>query len=241
MIAVGASNPLRNEALEYIQSEIARVGVGKLDRGGIVKAFVARGASRARVYGWIKEETDAHLNPPPPEPDPLEVEVAQAEAKVRAAERAKVLDALPSKAEMVDLEREAAAAARVHRQTPESRVPGSPSPPPVTIDSSGVEQPASGIGAVMGKLERAIDTVEHCITYSYGENGRVRNPRMALASADTLRKCLETALKLHETVDNVQAVQRFMAEIMAELRDVAPDVAAAVVERLRVVTARWAK
>ena len=250
MLTPSGFSPLRNEAVDFIHSEITRVGLDKLDRSAIVRAFVAKGASRARVFAWIKDELELIRNPPEPGPDPIAVEVARAEAMIAAEQRAAVLNSIPSKTALLELEREANATIRASRRDvpalicPVAESPESGGNPPPTVDETGlpVDGPsASGVGAVMARLERATETVEKCITYSFGDNGKVRNPRMALASADALRKCLETALKLHETVDNVQAVQRFMAEIMAELRDVAPEVAAAVVERLRGVTARWAK
>lgn len=233
---------LRNEAIDFIHAEIERVGLEKVDRAAIVRMFVAKGASRARIYDWLKTEIAAVRNPPPARPDPMEEEVARAEAVFAAERRAAAINALPSRADLEQLEQEARQAVR------SANVPDSP---PVILSSPtrtgmapvpAVAAPTPrGMGNVMAKLERAIETVDQCISHSYGENGKLRNPRMALVAADGLRRCLETALKLHEAVDNVQAVQRFMDEIMGELRAVAPDVASAVVERLQGVTARWAK
>ena len=250
MTAPSTSALLRNEAIDFIHSEIDRIGVDNLDRSAIVRAYMAKGAARSRIYDWLKSEIEAARDPAPPAPDPIEAEVARAEAMIAAAGRAAPLNALPSKNAFANLEREASAAVRAARvpalPSPEADSPESAVRTGPTVDETGAPvsfQPGGGggIGKVMAKLERAIDTVDHCITYAYGENGKIRNPRMALAASDGLRRCLETTLKLHEAVDNVQAVQRFMDEIMAALRDVTPDVAATVVERLRGVTARWAK
>lgn len=240
-----AGPSLRNEAVDHIQSEIERVGVDQLDRGAIVKAYMAKGASRARIYDWLKVEIEAARNPPAAHGD-IEAEVAAAE---QAMDRASVIRALPSKDQVTALRREASAAIKsAHSSAP---VPDSPlviveSPPdsgartgitPIPIVAAVAPR---GIGLVMNKIERAIDVVDQCISYSYGADGKLRNPRMALAASDGLRRCLETALKLHEAVDNVQALQRFMDEIMAALRDASPEVAAVVVERLQSVTGRWA-
>lgn len=241
-----AGPSLRNEAVDFIQAEIERVGVEKLDRAAVVRRFLAKGASRARIYDWIKVEMEAARNPPP---DSLEEDMRRAEAEIAASQRAAVISQLPSKDRVTRLAGEASAAIKEARS---ASVPDSPlvivESPPIRGTSSGmtpvpaVAVPAPrGIGIVMSKLERAIETVDQCISYSYGENGKLRNPRMALAASDGLRRCLETALKLHEAVDNVQAVQRFMDEIMAALRETSPEVAAAVVEKLQGVTGRWAK
>lgn len=237
-----AGPSLRNEAVDHIQSEIERVGVDKLDRGAIVKAYMAKGASRARIYDWLKVEIATARGAG----GDLEADVAAAE---QAMDRASVIRALPSKDQVTALRREATAAIKEARSS--ASVPDSP-PPSVESQSDSqpgtgvipiplvVAAPPRGIGLVMSKIERAIDTVDQCIDFSYGANGQLRNPRMALAAADGLRRCLETALKLHEAVDNVQALQRFMDEIMAALREVSPEVAAVVVERLQGVTGRWA-
>lgn len=246
MAFTGAVSPLRNEAIDFIHAEIERVGVDNIDRGAIVKAYMAKGASRARIYGWLKDTIDQVRNPAAPGADPLEEEVARAEGMIAAAGRAAVMAQLPTRADVAKLEREAAAVIAIVREP--IRPLSVPDSPPLGETSSGIMPvPAivaprpTGIGIVMAKLERAMETVDQCITFAYGENGKLRNPRMALTAADGLRRCLETALKLHEAVDNVQAVQRFMDEIMIALGDVSPEVAAAVVARMQEVTGRWAK
>lgn len=237
-----AGPSLRNEAVDFIQAEIERVGTDKLDRGAIVKRFMEKGASRARVYDWLKTEIAAAKEPSPARDD-LADDVARAEAVIAASKRAAVIREMPDKEAMAGMEREAREAIGSIRSR---SVPDSPLP---TVESSTgtgmIPVPAvvaprpGGVGIVLAKLERAIDTVDQCITFAYGKNGELRNPRMALMAADGLRRCLETALKLHEAVDNVQAVQRFMDEVMAEVRGVSPEMANAVVERLQAVAGRW--
>jgi hypothetical protein len=94
------SSPLRNEAEEFIHLEIARVGPGGLDRGAIVRRFVERGASKARVYAWIAALVNDAKNPPP---DTLAADLAVAEAAIQAAETAKVLDSLPTPKQTAEL------------------------------------------------------------------------------------------------------------------------------------------
>ena len=62
---------------------------------------------------------------------------------------------------------------------------------------------------------------------------------MALASAEALRKTLETALKLYETIGDLQTVERFLAAVFAELRAADPKLARRVVERLQGIQGRW--
>ena len=48
--------------------------------------------------------------------------------------------------------------------------------------------------AVLAQLQTIIDTTNRVVTYSHHADGRIKNPRMALASIEALRKSLETAL-----------------------------------------------
>ena len=106
-----SSNPLRNEAEEFIRTEIARVGPDALDKGAIVRRYVERGASKTRVHEWIKALVHDAKNP---SPDTLEAGLAVAEAAIKAAEHAKVLDSLPRPEDLAQLER----AARVAIEAP---------------------------------------------------------------------------------------------------------------------------
>ena len=97
-----------------------------------------------------------------------------------------------------------------------------------------------GFGLCRSSLEHIIGVTGKVIQASHGSDGKVRNARMALQGTETLRKCLETALKLYESINNVRQVEAFMAEMLGAVRELSPETAQAVVERMKVVQGRWA-
>lgn len=81
-----ASNPVRNEAEEFIRLKIGRLGPNGLDRGSIVRRFVERGASKTRIHAWIAAAVHDTKNPPA---DTLKADLAVAKAAIEAAETAR--------------------------------------------------------------------------------------------------------------------------------------------------------
>jgi hypothetical protein len=215
-----SSNPLRNEAEEFIRAEIARLGPDALDKGAIVRRYVERGASKTRVHEWIKALVHDAKNPAP---DTLPADLAVAEAAMQAAGHAKVLDSLPGPEDLAQVEM----AARV---AVDAAAPAHDAP--LTLVSGGT-------AIALERVQKIIGTIERVMTYSHHADGRIRNPRVALASAEALRKTLETALKLYETISDIQTVQRFIDAVMAELRAADRDLARCVVERLQGIQGRW--
>lgn len=212
------SNPIRTTAEEFIRAEIERVGVAGLDGAAITKRFVARGASRARVQAWIAEakRAAAPVSAPGAETKAAATKVdEQRELQANletAAATAAVLDSLPTRTELQEIDASISVVSMMPGRAQEA----------------------------LDHLQRTIDTCNRVLTYCHAPDGRVRNPRMALQSADALRRCLETALKLYESMNNVQMIERFMAEMLAEVRPLNPDMARAVIGRMRAVQGRWA-
>lgn len=213
-----SSNPLRNEAEEFIRAEIARVGPDAIDKAAIVRRFVERGASKSRLHEWIRDLVHDAKNPPL---DTREADLAVAEAAVDAAERAKVLDSLPGPEDLAQVERAAQAAIKAP-----------------ALGASFTLLP-EGAAAALDRLQTMIETTNRVLDYSLHADGRIKNPRMVLASVEATRKALETTLKLYEAVDPIKVLQQFLAEVMAELRTMEPELAMRVVDRLRDLQGRW--
>ena len=240
------SNPLRNEAEEFIRLELARVGPDGLDKAAIVRRFVERGASQSRVFEWIKAVVrDARH--PPAEPDTLAADMAVAEAALVAAERAKVLDGLPAPAQLRRVEE----AAREALERPAKPVPGTPQSAQTTPErvepaasASPQAEPAclsiGGGDALHAQIQTLLGSANRVLANCYAADGKVRNPRMMLAAIDAARRLVETAHKMAESRNRDAVVESFMAAMLAEVGQLEPAAARAVVERMRVAMARWA-
>lgn len=229
------SNPLRTQCEEFVRAELERAGLAALDVGSIVKRFVALGASRTRVHTWVSDvrqafETDGGKPAAERAAEALRSFVAEEAQRATTMEAAKetaaVLDSLPKPAELAA----EAVAAGVHGAA------GAVPPPSAPAGVALVPDAARG---VLAHLDTVIGTCSNVLALSYGPDGKMRNARMALASADMLRRTLETALKLYESINNVQQIESFMRETLAEVRTLSPETARAVVERMRAVQTRW--
>jgi hypothetical protein len=214
------SNPVRTEAEEFIRSEIERVGIAGLDGAGITRRFVAKGASRARVQAWITEaKREAAAGPSATDRASVAAATAVEEAEIReatmdqAAARAAMLDRLPPRAELDAIEDSISATSMLPASTE----------------------------AILDRLQRTMDTCSLVLAHAHTPEGKLRNPRMALQAADTLRRCLETALKLYDKLDAIRIVERFMKEMLDEIRPLSPETAKAIVHRLQKVQRRWAE
>ena len=118
-----------------------------------------------------------------------------------------------------------------------SAEPIAPAPPAGGGVPSIVPDSAKG---VLEHLTMVMETSTRVLNASHDASGKVRNSKLALASAEQLRRCLETALKIYESINNVQQVERFMACVIEELRLLEPEAARAVVDRMRATKGRWA-
>lgn len=260
-------SPVRAQAAAFIASEIARVGSDGLDVPAIVRRFVALGVSKSRVHAWVadarldaspaKKEANAAREAAQAKTEAAHT-AAMIEAEMQAVELA-VLPPAPSVAAFAALVAESLLDPRatldVHppayshgggpadetgKVADDSRVDAAA---PATAAAGGdvvalslVPDAAKG---VLAHLQTIMDTALRVLAFSHTPDGKVRNPKLALSSGETLRRCLETAAKLYESINNTAQVERFMAEVVAELHLASPDMARRVVERMRVVQSRW--
>ncbi|HEY0203834.1 MAG TPA: hypothetical protein VGC15_06785 [Acetobacteraceae bacterium] len=211
-----------------------------MDTMAVVRRFVELGATRSRVHAWVtdlKREASA----PAPAPDPAALEAARKVAAAAAVEEtaqlaslatardaAAVLDSLPAPAEL------AAVAATVAGIA--DTVAAAAAEPSASVSLVPTEA-----RAVLDQLGTIQATCNKVLLASLGTDGKVRNAKQALNAVEALRRCLETSLKLYESVSNVQQIETFMAEMLAEVRPLAPELAQAVVARMRKVQTRWSR
>jgi hypothetical protein len=79
------------------------------------------------------------------------------------------------------------------------------------------EVATAGSVPVVKILRDSIKVARDLIEQAHGSDGKVRNARMALAAAEYLRKCVETAAKLNESIGLVEEMNNFHRILMEEI------------------------
>lgn len=137
----------------------------------------------------------------------------------------------------------AAAAARAAR----------PEPPPATVQRDAaaklpavvrIEEVASsgGVIALTERLVGCIQIAEQLIAHARTEDGGVRSPKQLLAASEHMRRTMETAARLQESLRQTAEMDRFHQAILKLVGDVAgehPEAAEAIVTRLSQLAVTW--
>jgi hypothetical protein len=101
-------------------------------------------------------------------------------------------------------------------------------------DIAGGESAVAVIQRLQECIHAAMDVMGHARV-----EGKVRNARLLLQATEVLRRCLETAARLHEAMRSVHDVDRFHAAVLAEVAKEAPECAERVVQRLTHLARAW--
>jgi hypothetical protein len=96
----------------------------------------------------------------------------------------------------------------------------------------------AGIGLVEA-LEQCVRAATDVMQHSRHADGKVRLGKSLIAASEHMRRVLETAAKIHESMVTIQRLGAFHEALEAELGIEAPEVRARVVKRLQEVTAKW--
>lgn len=113
---------------------------------------------------------------------------------------------------------------------PACDIPGQPLglPPvgPVLVADSA---PSSPVVVPVAELVAAcLQAAKDVQAVSRGPDGKPRNGKMLLRATDTLRRCLETAVRLQEAVNERNEQDELFRRMMAEVKKLAPDTARAI-------------
>jgi hypothetical protein len=109
-------------------------------------------------------------------------------------------------------------------------------PPVIGLDDVA---PIGGTIAFIAKLHAAIAAAEQVMCHARTEDGRVRNGRMLLAAAESLRRSLDTAVHLQRAILELTEIERFHRAIFEEIARESPELAERVVTCLRHLSNQW--
>lgn len=209
---MAATAEVKAEVEQAVLAAVEHAGSRHIDKTAIVRAFQDR-ASRSALFRWIGEALDGG------KPG------AALGRKVRAAaeERASAAGVPVPDAAGTDAVAEAALAA-------------AQLPVPVRV-----EDIAGGAGAldVISRLNACIAAAERVMRFAAHPDGAVRAPKLTLQAAETLRRSLDTSVKLYQAMRDVQAVDRFHQAVLAEVARESPECARRIVQRLSMIATEY--
>ena len=98
-----------------------------------------------------------------------------------------------------------------------------------------------------GRMFAVVDTLERCLKAANEVMSQARrlrykpeNGKVILMAAETLRRSLETTLKLRDEILSTEAIDRFHAEVIEAIRGESPVLAARLMARLEAISRDWA-
>ena len=99
---------------------------------------------------------------------------------------------------------------------------------------------SAGAIPVMDRLNQCVAAADQVIAFARTPEGAVRNSKLLLSASEHLRRCLETAARITETMMRADRVERFHAAIIEEIGKEAPVVAERLAMRLAQLVSQWA-
>jgi hypothetical protein len=97
----------------------------------------------------------------------------------------------------------------------------------------------AGVIPVIERLDICLAAADQLMAHSRTEEGKVRNSKLLLASSEHLRRCIETAAKITDTLMRGEKVERYHAAIIEEIAKESPLLAERVLMRISQLTNAW--
>lgn len=204
---------LRRKVEAAVLKAVERVGPERFDRAAVVRPFLGRGVHRATLFRWVASVL-ASGKPA--------VHVTRLVVRAAEARSARQPDPAAAAAEI---------AAEMGKAIPALL-------PPVALIAGG----AKGTLDLLSKLDKCFETAEQVAQHARNADGTVRLPMLLLHASEHCRRVVETAVRANDTIRGLAQMERFAAEILSIIEDVAkevPEAAALILRRTQAAAARW--
>jgi hypothetical protein len=96
-----------------------------------------------------------------------------------------------------------------------------------------------GVVPVIDRLNTCLAASEQLMAHARTEEGKVRNARLLLAASEHLRRCIDTAARITDTLMRADKVERYHAAIIEEIAAENPSTAERILLRISRLTAAW--
>ena len=110
-------------------------------------------------------------------------------------------------------------------------LPVPPAAPPPSFHSLLHVTPAGAV-ALLERLDDCIAAADQLMAHARTDEGKVRNARLLMAGAEQMRRCLETAARITETLIKAKKIDEFHAMMLEEVEAESPPAAERIVRRL---------
>ena len=182
-----------------VASEIERVGIAALNRGAVIRPFLAEGGKQATLYRWIDQILAAGKHEKPIE---RAIQAAAAKRSISETAPAAVIPPAP---------------------VPAAIGGGAMQCPPAASRLLPVSFAREGY--VIGKLRQCIEAADQLMRHARHEDGTVRNAKLLVTASEHMRRTVETAAKLTVSLMSAAKVDEFhemmLQEVHLESRDCA--------------------
>lgn len=98
---------------------------------------------------------------------------------------------------------------------------------------------SAGAIPIITRLNTCLTVAEDLMRHARTDEGKVRNSRLLLGASEHLRRCLETAAKITDTIMRADKIERFHAAIVEEIMKESPATAERILGRLSAITSGW--
>jgi hypothetical protein len=100
----------------------------------------------------------------------------------------------------------------------------------------------AGFGGTVPAIEQlgeCIRAAQQVMAYARHADGNVRSAKILLTATEVLRRSLDTAVKLQQTIVDVSQIERFHAAVVEAIREESPTTAERLLVRLQQLNTRW--
>ena len=93
--------------------------------------------------------------------------------------------------------------------------------------------------AVIRNLERSLSAANHVLEKAEKAGANANSPWVILRASEQIRRCAETAIKLHDAMWNVQRIEEFHRTVIQIVAEESPAAAERVMRRLEELAQQW--
>ena len=92
---------------------------------------------------------------------------------------------------------------------------------------------------VMERLQTCLAAAERVLAYASTEDGKVRNAKLTLQASEHLRRCLDTAARISDTIARAETIGEFNQAVVDAVVDEVPEAADRILARIERTARLW--
>jgi hypothetical protein len=96
-----------------------------------------------------------------------------------------------------------------------------------------------GVVPVIDRLNVCLQVADELMSHARSENGTVRNSRLLLTASEHLRRCIDTAARITDTLMRAEKIERYHSAIIGVIAEESPETAERILARISQLTAAW--